>query len=119
MAQYRELEAFAQFASDLDPATKAQLLKGEKLTQILIQPQYSPLSVAYQVTILYAGNNGFLDNINNSDIPEYKKQWFEYFSSNMPELEAKLNSGDKLSDEDKENLNNQLKNFNEHVFSKE
>ena len=119
LAQYRELEAFAQFASDLDPATKAQLLKGEKLTQILIQPQYSPLSVAYQVTILYAGNNGFLDNINNSDIPEYKKQWFEYFSSNMPELEAKLNSGDKLSDEDKENLNNQLKNFNEHVFSKE
>lgn len=119
LAQYRELEAFAQFASDLDSATKAQLLKGEKLTQILIQPQYSPLSVAYQVTILYAGNNGFLDNINNSDIPEYKKQWFEYFSSNMPELEAKLNSGDKLSDEDKENLNNQLKNFNEHVFSKE
>ena len=119
LAQYRELEAFAQFASDLDPATKAQLLKGEKLTQILIQPQYSPLSVAYQVTILYAGNNGFLDNINNSDIPGYKKQWFEYFSSNMPELEAKLNSGDKLSDEDKENLNNQLKNFNEHVFSKE
>ena len=119
LAQYRELEAFAQFASDLDPATKAQLLKGEKLTQILIQPQYSPLSVAYQVTILYAGNNGFLDNINNADIPEYKKQWFEYFSSNMPELEAKLNSGDKLSDEDKENLNNQLKNFNEHVFSKE
>lgn len=119
LAQYRELEAFAQFASDLDPATKAQLLKGEKLTQILIQPQYSPLSVAYQVTILYAGNNGFLDNINNSDIPEYKKQWFEYFSSNMPELEAKLNAGDKLSDEDKENLNNQLKNFNEHVFSKE
>ena len=119
LAQYRELEAFAQFASDLDPATKAQLLKGEKLTQILIQPQYSPLSVAYQVTILYAGNNGFLDNINNSDIPEYKKQWFEYFSSNMPELEAQLNSGDKLSDEDKENLNNQLKNFNEHVFSKE
>ena len=119
LAQYRELEAFAQFASDLDPATKAQLLKGEKLTQILIQPKYSPLSVAYQVTILYAGNNGFLDNINNSDIPEYKKQWFEYFSSNMPELEAKLNSGDKLSDEDKENLNNQLKNFNEHVFSKE
>lgn len=119
LAQYRELEAFAQFASDLDPATKAQLLKGEKLTQILIQPQYSPLSVAYQVTILYAGNNGFLDNINNADIPEYKKRWFEYFSSNMPELEAKLNSGDKLSDEDKENLNNQLKNFNEHVFSKE
>ena len=119
LAQYRELEAFAQFASDLDPATKAQLLKGEKLTQILIQPQYSPLSVAHQVTILYAGNNGFLDEINNMDIPKYKKQWFEYFSSNMQELEAKLNAGDKLSDEDKTKLDEQLKNFNENVFSKE
>ena len=119
LAQYRELEAFAQFASDLDPATKAQLLKGEKLTQILIQPQYSPLSVAHQVTILYAGNNGFLDEINNMDIPKYKKQWFEYFSSNMQELEAKLNAGDKLSDEDKTKLDEQLKNFNENVFIKE
>ena len=119
LAQYRELEAFAQFASDLDPATKAQLLKGEKLTQILIQPQYSPLSDAHQVTILYAGNNGFLDEINNMDIPKYKKQWFEYFSSNMQELEAKLNAGDKLSDEDKTKLDEQLKNFNENVFSKE
>lgn len=118
LAQYRELEAFAQFASDLDPATKAQLLKGEKLTQILIQPQYSPLSVACQVTILYAGNNGFLDEIKNEDIQEYKKQWFEYFSNNMAELEAKLNKGEKLSDEDKENLSSALKNFNEHIFNK-
>ena len=118
LAQYRELEAFAQFASDLDAATKAQLLKGEKLTQILIQPQYSPISVAHQVTILYAGNNGFLDEVKNTDIQEFKKQWFAYFSSNMPELEAKLNSGDKLSDEDKNELNDSLKNFIEHVFNK-
>ena len=118
LAQYRELEAFAQFASDLDTATKAQLLKGEKLTQILIQPQYSPLSVAHQVTILFAGNEGFLDEINNSDIQEYKKQWFEYFSSNMAELELKLNKGDKLSDEDTKELCNQLKNFNENIFNK-
>lgn len=118
LAQYRELEAFAQFASDLDPATKAQLLKGEKLTQILIQPQYSPLSVAYQVTILFAGNNGFLDNIENTEIKEYKKQWFEYFSSNMSELEHKLNQGGKLEDEDKEKLCENLKNFNENVFNK-
>ena len=53
------------------------------------------------------------------DIPKYKKQWFEYFSSNMQELEAKLNAGDKLSDEDKTKLDEQLKNFNENVFSKE
>ncbi|MDO5438039.1 MAG: F0F1 ATP synthase subunit alpha, partial [bacterium] len=118
LAQYRELEAFAQFASDLDAATKAQLLKGEKLTQILIQPQYSPLSVAHQVTILFAGNNGFLDEIQNTDIANYKKEWFEYFSSNMHELEVKLNSGEKLSEEDKESLCSNLKNFNENVFNK-
>ena len=118
LAQYRELEAFAQFASDLDAATKAQLLKGEKLTQILIQPQYSPLSVAQQVTILFAGNNGFLDEIKNSEISEYKKQWFSYFSSNMAELEIRLNNGEKLSDEDKEELCTHLTNFNQNIFNK-
>lgn len=118
LAQYRELEAFSQFASDLDPATKAQLLKGEKLTQILIQPQYSPLSVAHQVAILFAGNNGFLDEIDNSEIDEYKVQWFEYFSSNMAELEIKLNKGEKLSDEDKEELCKHLTNFNQNIFNK-
>ncbi len=118
LAQYRELEAFAQFASDLDPATKAQLLKGEKLTQILIQPQYSPLSVANQVTILYAGNMGYLDKIENKDIMQYKKEWFEYFSSRAPELEEKLNKGGKLEDEDKQKLNELLENFNENVFNK-
>ncbi len=118
LAQYRELEAFAQFASDLDASTKAQLLKGEKLTRILIQPQYSPLSVAHQVTILFAGNNGFLDEIKNEDIAEYKKQWFEYFSNNLIELEAKLNQGEKLSEQDKDALCAALKNFNENIFNK-
>jgi len=118
LAQYRELEAFAQFASELDAATKAQLLKGEKLTRILVQPQYSPISVAHQVTILFAGNQGFLDNIKNSDIESYKTQWFEYFSLNMHELEEKLNKGGKLEDEDKDALCNQLKNFNENIFNK-
>ena len=118
LAQYRELEAFSQFASDLDAATKAQLLKGEKLTQILIQPQYSPLSVAHQVTILFAGNNGFLDEIKNSEISKYKKQWFEYFSSNMAELEIRLNNGEKLTDEDQEELCKHLTNFNQNIFNK-
>ena len=65
LAQYRELAAFAQFASDLDAATKAQLLKGEKLTQILIQSQYNPLSAAQQVAILFCGNEGFVNDVEN------------------------------------------------------
>jgi len=67
---------------------------------------------------LYAGNNGFLDNIKNEDIAKYKTEWFEYFSNTMSELEEKLNKGDKLSDEDKETLSNALKNFNENIFNK-
>ncbi len=116
LAQYRELAAFAQFASDLDAATKAQLLKGEKLTQILIQPQYNPLSVAEQVAILFCGNEGYINDVENKDIQEFKKQFFEYFSANCKELEEKLNQGAKLEDTDKEELIKHIKNFKENVF---
>ena len=119
LAQYRELAAFAQFASDLDPSTRAQLLKGEKLTQILIQPQYNPLSVSEQVIILFAGNEGYLDDVDNKDIQDFKKQWFEYFGANMSELSEKLNQGAALDDNDKENLRKNLKNFKENIFKKD
>lgn len=119
LAQYRELAAFAQFASDLDPSTRAQLLKGEKLTQILIQPQYNPLSVSEQVTILFAGNEGYLDDVDNKNIQDFKKQWFEYFGANMSELSEKLNQGAALDDNDKENLRKNLKNFKENIFKKD
>ena len=108
LAQFRELEAFAQFASDLDAATKKQLLRGQKLTEVLKQPQYRPLTVAQQVTILFAANEGYLDEIDNKKIQEYKAGWFEYFEANMPELDKRLNDGDKLSDEDKDALRAQL-----------
>ena len=108
LAQFRELEAFAQFASDLDAATKKQLLRGQKLTEVLKQPQYKPLSVAQQVTILFAANEGYLDEVENKEIQEFKAGWFEYFEANMPELDKRLNEGDKLSDEDKDALRAQL-----------
>ncbi|MBR2385864.1 F0F1 ATP synthase subunit alpha, partial [bacterium] len=116
LAQYRELEAFAQFASDLDASTRAQLLKGEKLTQILIQPQYQPLSVAEQVTILFAGNEGYIDDVDNKNIQTFKTQWFEYFKQNCIKLEEKLNAGNKLEDADKEELKKHLTAFKETVF---
>ena len=111
LAQFRELEAFAQFASDLDAATKKQLLRGQKLTEVLKQPQYRPLTVAQQVTILFAANEGYLDEVENKKIQEYKAGWFEHFEANMPELEKRLNDGDKLSDEDKNALRTQLDNY--------
>ena len=111
LAQYRELEAFAQFASDLDSATKKQLLRGEKLTEVLKQLQYNPLSVAEQVSILFAANEGFLDDIENSRIQKFKKDWFIYFNANMKELADRLNAGGALSDEDKKVLKENLESF--------
>jgi len=108
LAQFRELEAFAQFASDLDAATKKQLLRGQKLTEVLKQPQYKPLTVAQQVTILFAANEGYLDEIDNKNIPEFKSGWFETFEAKMPELNKALNEGAKLSDDDIKALKEQL-----------
>ncbi len=115
LAQFRELEAFAQFASDLDAATKKQLLRGQKLTEVLKQPQYKPLSVAQQVTILFAANEGFLDDIDNKNINDYKNGWFEYFEANMPELSKRLNEGAKLSEEDIEALKVQLETYGKNL----
>lgn len=111
LAQYRELEAFAQFASDLDQATKKQLLRGEKLTEILKQPQYNPLSVAEQVSILFAANEGMLDDIENSDIQRFKKEWFIHLKTNLKELSDNLNDGSALSDNDKNELKSELEKF--------
>lgn len=111
LAQYRELEAFAQFASDLDQATKNQLLRGEKLTEVLKQPQYNPLSVAEQVSILFAANEGLLDDINNSDITRFKKDWFVNLNTNLKELADNLNDGSALSDEDKKQLKESIEAF--------
>lgn len=115
LAQYRELEAFAQFASDLDDATKKQLLRGQKLTEVLKQPQYQPLSVAQQVSILFAANEGFLDEVDNKNITEYKKGWFEHLEANLPELVQKLNAGSNLEDEDAETLRVELKKYGENL----
>ena len=116
LAQYRELEAFAQFASDLDKATKDQLTRGQKLTEVLKQAQYAPLSVAKQISILFAANEGILDDVENSKIKDFKLGWFDFFEANMKELSERLNNGDKLSEEDMEALRTQLNNYKTNFF---
>lgn len=111
LAQFRELEAFAQFASDLDKATKNQLLRGQKLTEVLKQPQYQPLNVAEQVSVLFAANEGLLDDVENKNIGTFKKDWFIYFNANLTELATKLNAGAGLTDEDKDELKKALEKF--------
>ncbi|MBQ7450716.1 F0F1 ATP synthase subunit alpha [bacterium] len=118
LAQYSELAAFAQFASDLDKATLKQLLRGQKLTEVIKQPQYKPLSVANQVSILYAANNGYLDDIDNDLIPEFKVNWFSYFNANCGQEAEKLNQGSPLTEEIKEALDKNLKSYKNTFLSK-
>ena len=87
------------------------MLRGEKLTEVLKQLQYNPLSVAQQVSILFAANEGVLDDIENSKIQKFKKDWFIWFDANMSELSERLNAGDALSDDDKKALKDALESF--------
>ena len=118
LAQFRELEAFSQFASDLDKSTQDQLRRGQKLMQVLKQPQFSPLSVAQQVSILVAANNGVLDELDNSKILDFKTQWYTTLSAKYAQLEAKLNAGDKLTAEEDKQLLDGLKQFRDTAFAK-
>ncbi|MBK8191339.1 MAG: F0F1 ATP synthase subunit alpha [Vampirovibrionales bacterium] len=117
LAQYRELEAFAQFASDLDKATQQQLRRGSKLVEILKQPQYSPLSVALQYTLLFAGNQGVLDELDKAQIAQFKEQWGLYFSANLASLEASLNKGEKPDAEGEKQLLAELVKFRDSAFT--
>ncbi len=86
LAQYRELAAFAGFGSDLDKATQAQLTRGERLVEILKQPQYQPLPMEKQVTILFAGTRGFLDTLPVASLAEFEKDLYSYVEANAADV---------------------------------
>ena len=86
LAQYRELAAFAQFGSDLDKATQAQLTRGARLVEILKQPQYQPLPMEKQVAILFAGTHGFLDTLPLDTLADYEREMFAYIESSAPQV---------------------------------
>jgi F-type H+-transporting ATPase subunit alpha len=117
LAQYRELEAFSQFASDLDKATQDQLLRGQKMIEVLKQPQYAPLSIAQMFTVLYAVNKGLLDNVASHQIQNFKTEWFEALATQLPELETSLNAGNKPNDQEEAKLTQAMTQFRDTVFS--
>jgi len=84
LAQYREMQAFAQFASDLDAATQKQLSRGQRLTEVLKQGQYQPMPVEEQVLMVYAANEGYLDDIEIQDIKRFEKELLEFVKSQHP-----------------------------------
>tara|TARA_B110000263_G_scaffold73192_1_gene63990 strand:- start:563 stop:2086 length:1524 start_codon:yes stop_codon:yes gene_type:complete len=111
LAQFRELEAFSKFGSDLDESTLQQLNRGKIMVEILKQNQYVPMSVINQITILYAGINGYLDNVRIENINKYEKELIEYLSANnQSTLDSILSSG-KLDDNSEKELKSALDTF--------
>ena len=99
LAQYRDLAAFAQFASDLDKATQDQLNRGVRLVEILKQPQYQPLSVERQVLLIYAGTNGFLDQIPVPEIQRYEQELYRFIETKRPGIFGTLRERRVLDDQ--------------------
>lgn len=99
LAQYRELEAFAAFGSDLDAATQRQLTRGARLVEVLKQPQYKPLSLEQQVSIIYAGTKGYLDKYPVNAVAKYEAGLYDFIESRFPEVFKKINEKQAIDDE--------------------
>ncbi|MCP5361273.1 MAG: F0F1 ATP synthase subunit alpha [Hyphomicrobiales bacterium] len=111
LAQYREMEAFAQFGSDLDAATQKLLARGSRLTQLLKQDQYSPLLVEEQVVAIFAGVKGYLDKISADDVSRYEKELLDYIRSKHKGILKSVREEQKLSDKTEEQLKKALDEF--------
>src|SRR6056300_748067 len=104
LAQYREMAAFAQFGSDLDAATQKLLNRGAKLTELLKQDQYSPMSVAEQVISVFTGVKGFLDDVDLDKIKKFENDIIEKIKSEKPEIIDSIQSTGKLEEDTEKSL---------------
>ncbi|TAM06658.1 MAG: F0F1 ATP synthase subunit alpha, partial [Paraburkholderia sp.] len=111
LAQYRELAAFAQFASDLDEATRKQLERGRRVTELLKQPQYQPLQVWELAVSLFAANNGYLDDLDVKDVLSFEKGLREYLKTSHADLVKRIEDSKDLSKDDENALHAALKDF--------
>ena len=111
LAQYREFAAFAQFGSDLDKATKAQLDRGLRMTELLKQPQYKPYPVEKQVISLYAGSKGYIDDLPVQDVTRFEAELLKYVDNSAPEIGADIIKNKKITDANEEALKKVLDDF--------
>jgi F-type H+/Na+-transporting ATPase subunit alpha len=112
LAQYRDLAAFAKLASDLDKATQMQLMRGEKLTELLKQSQYQPQPVEDQVILLYAATKGFVNDIPTSRLGNWAPGMVAFVREKYPEIPDAIATSSQLSDDTKAKLDNALVEFN-------
>jgi F-type H+-transporting ATPase subunit alpha len=113
LAQYRELAAFSQFGSDLDDDTKERLAQGERIKEMLKQPQYKPMPVEQQVVIIYAATKKYLLDVPTDEVLDFEKGLFEFIDTQYPELFAKIRDEKKLTDEIEEMLQKAIVEFKE------
>ena len=111
LAQFRELEAFAKFGSDLDKATLAQLTRGERMVEILKQNQYVPMDVEHQIAIIYAGSQGILDDIPNEKIGEFEKGLLDHLDANHEKILKTISSSGEISDKTGKELKKAIEDF--------
>jgi F-type H+-transporting ATPase subunit alpha len=111
LAQFRELEAFAAFASDLDAATRRQLDRGARTVEILKQGQYSPMKVEDQVMVIYAVTNGFLDTIPVNRIRTWERDFLDYAHTQFPQIGDTIRSSKALSKDTEADLKRAIESF--------
>lgn len=118
LAQYREMAAFAQFGSDLDVTTQKLLNRGSKLTELLKQDQYSPMTVAQQVIAVFSGVRGFLDNVELSEIKDLEKEIYEKVKTSNPEIIDNINNTGKLDEEIEKKLTSVIEQLQKKTISR-
>jgi F-type H+-transporting ATPase subunit alpha len=111
LAQYRELQAFAQFASDLDEVSRKQLERGQRMVEVLKQPPFSPLSVEKQVMIIFAGNEGFLDDMNASNVVRFEAELYPFIEASYPQIFENIRSSSKVDGETEALMKKALEEF--------
>ena len=111
LAQYRELQAFAQFGSDLDAATQAQLTRGEKMTELLKQAQYVPMKLADQVMLLYVGVNGLLDKVATDQIARFEQEFLAFMHTDCPAVPNAIKQDGELSEKTEKDLKTDIEKF--------
>ncbi|HVH72850.1 MAG TPA: F0F1 ATP synthase subunit alpha, partial [Candidatus Dormibacteraeota bacterium] len=112
-AQYRDLAAFAQFGQDLDKATQAQLARGQRLTEVLKQPQYQPVDVEKQVLVVWAATNGYVDDVPVEQIKKFEGELLRFIENSHPGVLQKLRETKAINEEIQKDLEQSLKDFKE------
>ena len=111
LAQYRELAAFAQFGSELDADTKEKLAQGERIREVLKQPQYKPMAVEYQIMIIYAATKKYLLDVAVADITRFEKEFFEFLDTKYAQIPRAIAEEKVISDETEKELIKAIEEF--------